>query len=298
MTFNRTEKCHGQYSQHGQPFLIQEFSFQKELILPPDQIKWFFDQTDLTLSSAEVRMERHAVRYLHTGVDFDSTMFFLDRIIGDSLTRKLGMIQGAMYDEIRRGIDEVFGADENEWKDVNVYNCLQDVILPAMSRVFFGLPLGRDLAFLTSFKRFIFAMGVATIVIGQLPRMLKILMVPIFNVPLWFYRAKILRALVPVVSRQMSERDDDQSKVDMDKYDFITQSVRVSAKANSLRYRADPKTLAEWIMLLVTTCHPVKPFSTEGTNFCPGIRRSIFHGNSSIEHCSRRRVLPSGDAGL
>lgn len=224
-----------------------------ELMLPPEHIKWFSDQTDSTLSSAEIRRERHAVRYLHCGVDFGSTMFFLDRIIGDSLTRKLDMIQEPMCDEICRGIDEVLGADENDWKVINVYNSLQDIILPAMSRVFFGLPLGRDLAFLTSFKRYILAMGVATIVIGQLPRILKSLVVPIFNVPLWFYRAKTLRALVPVVKRQMSERDNGQLKTDANQYDLITQSARVSAKANSLRYTADPKTLAEWIMLLVTT---------------------------------------------
>ena len=155
-------------------------------MLPPEYIKWFSDQTDSTLSSAEIRRERHAVRYLHYGVDFDSTMFFLDRIIGDILTRKLDMIQEPMYDEICRGIDEVLGADENNWKVLNIYNSLQDTILPAMSRVLFGLPLGRDLAFLTTFKRYILAMGVATIVIGQLPQILKRLVVPIFNVPLFF----------------------------------------------------------------------------------------------------------------
>lgn len=297
MTFSETNKRGDQHSRYGRSFLIQESSFQKELILPPEHIKWFSDQTDSTLSSAEIRMERHAVRYLHTGVDFDSTMFFLDRIIGDSLTRKLDMVQGAMYDEICRGIDVVFGADDNDWKVVNVYDSLQEIILRAMGRVFFGLPLGRDPTFLTSFKRYILAMGVATIVIGQLPRILKSLVVPIFNVPLWFYRAKILRALVPVVDRQMSERDDDKLKADGDKYDFITQSARVSAKANSLRYKADPKILAEWILLLVTTLTKLIIFNRE-TNVCPGFRRVIFHGNSSVEYCFRHCVLPSGDASL
>lgn len=219
-------------------------------MLPPEHIKWFSDQPDCTLSSAEVRGERHAVRYLHCGVDYDSTMFFLERIIGDSLTRKLGMIQEPMYDEIRRRIDEVLGADEHVWKPVNVYNSLQDIILPAMSRVFFGLPLGGDVAFLTSFKRYNIAMGIATIVVGQLPRMLKSLVVPIFNAPLRFYRAKTLRALVPVVKRQLSERDSELT-ADRNQHDFITQSARISSKAQSLNYTADPKILAESIMLLV-----------------------------------------------
>ena len=80
----------------------------------PEHIKRFSCQTDCTLSSAEVRGERHAIRYLHCGVDYESTMFFLKRIIGDSLTRKLGMIQ------IRRRIDE-----GSEWTCLKARKCLQ-----------------------------------------------------------------------------------------------------------------------------------------------------------------------------
>lgn len=222
-------------------------------MLPPEHIKWFSNQPDSTLSSAEVRKERHAVRYLNIGVEFGSTVFFLERIIGDSLRRKLDMIQGPMYDEIRLGMDEVFGLDETEWRTVNVYNSLQEIILSSMSRVLFGLPLGRDKTFLTSFRRYILAMGIGTIVIGELPRMLKGLIVPIFNVPLWYLRRKTLKALLPVVIRQLSERDDNQAKAGKDQNDFITQSVSVSAKMSNVPDASDPKILAEWIMLLVTS---------------------------------------------
>lgn len=115
-------------------------------MLTSEHIKWLSDQPDSTLSSAEVRRERHAARYLRCGVDFESTIF-LERIIWDSLTRKkLSIIQEPMYDEIRRRIKEVLGAEEHGWKRVDVDNSLQDIILPDMSRVFFGLPLGRDFA--------------------------------------------------------------------------------------------------------------------------------------------------------
>lgn len=163
------------------------------------------------------------------------------------------MIQGPMYDEIRLGMDEVFGLDETEWRTVNVYNSLQEIILSSMSRVLFGLPLGRDKTFLTSFRRYILAMGIGTIVIGELPRMLKGLIVPIFNVPLWYLRRKTLKALLPVVIRQLSERDDNQAKAGKDQNDFITQSVSVSAKMSNVPDASDPKILAEWIMLLVTS---------------------------------------------
>lgn len=51
-------------------------------------------------------------------------MFFLERIIGDSLTRKLGMFQEPMYDEIRRRVDKVLGADG---KRLEARKCLQQL---------------------------------------------------------------------------------------------------------------------------------------------------------------------------
>ncbi|KAL8748837.1 MAG: hypothetical protein Q9184_007061, partial [Pyrenodesmia sp. 2 TL-2023] len=106
-------------------------------MLPPEHIKWFSTQSDSTLSSTEIRKERHAVRYLHIGVEFDATVFFLERFIGESLAKNLDKLQRPMVEEIRENTDKIFGVDEDEWKTLNVYNSMQDIILPTMSRVFF-----------------------------------------------------------------------------------------------------------------------------------------------------------------
>lgn len=194
-----------QFSKHGQPFLVNEPSLEKELMLPPEHIKWFSEQPDSTASSAEIRNERHAVRYLHCGTEYSSTAVFLDRIAGDCLTRKLDKFQEPMYEEMSRYIDEISGMDDSDWRIVNVYNSLQEIIGPAMTRVFFGLELSHDSKFVTSFRRYVTAMGIGTIVIGQLPRIFKALVVPLFNVPLWYYRRKSLNAVVPMVAHQMLE---------------------------------------------------------------------------------------------
>ncbi|CZT52285.1 uncharacterized protein RSE6_13584 [Rhynchosporium secalis] len=203
------------------------------------------------MSSAEIRKERHAVRYLHKGVEFDSTSFFLGRVAGDSLNRKLDMIQSPMYEELSRKIDEVFGVSEDEWKTINVYNSMQEIIVPAMSRVFFGLPLGLDPGFLVIFQRYVLAMGVGTIVIGELPRVLKGLLVPIFNIPLRYYRSKVMRALVPEVESRLKRLGNAADQKDGENgYDFITQSATVSAKMSKTAEIPKSNTLAEWIMLM------------------------------------------------
>lgn len=246
-----TNWLRGQYSRCGRPFLLHEPSLQKEVMLPPEHIKWFSTQPDSTLSSTEIRKERHAVRYLHIGVEFDTTVFFLERFIGESLAKNLDKLQSPMVEEIWENTDKVFGVDEQEWKTLNVYNSMQDIILPTMSRVFFGLPLGRDPKFLATFRRYVLAMGVGTLVIGQLPRVFKGLLVPLFNLPLRYYRGKTMKDLVPMVERQLIETRA-KANIKEEKYDLISQSAKVSAKLSSIRNVADPSMLAEWILLLVT----------------------------------------------
>ncbi|KAL9583468.1 MAG: hypothetical protein Q9212_002682 [Teloschistes hypoglaucus] len=237
------------FSRYGQPFLLNEPSFQKEVILPAEHIKWFSDQPDSILSSAEIHKERHAARYLRIGVDFDTTVFFLERFIKESITKNLDKLQKPLYEEVRRNVDVVFGSDENQWKTLNVYGSLQDVIVPAISRVCFGRALSRDPHFVKLFQRYILAVGVGTIVIGQLPRTFKVLVTPILNIPLRYYRARTMKALIPLLERQLEDIRSGRTKVHDQDYDLISQSARFSMKLDSIRNIADPKALAEWIMI-------------------------------------------------
>ncbi|KAI9155716.1 Cytochrome P466 monooxygenase [Paramyrothecium foliicola] len=199
------------------------------------------------MASRTIREERHAVGYLHVGVEFDSTLFFLERIIRDSLTRNLDAIQAPMCEEIRCGFDQVFDTKnvaDGEWKTINVYDSFQKLLLPVMTRVFFGLSLSRDSSFLKRFENYNLAMGVGTIVIGQLPSLFKSLFVPIFNLPLRYYRQITLNKLVPEVERQLSG-----GNAGSQGESFISQCARVSAKSATLSSAQDPRVLAEWLML-------------------------------------------------
>lgn len=83
-------------------------------MLPPEHIKWFSEQPDSIVLSQGIRNERHAIGYLHCGTEYTSTAFFVDRIAGDSLTRKLDKLQAPMYEEMGRYIDQIFGMDDSD----------------------------------------------------------------------------------------------------------------------------------------------------------------------------------------
>lgn len=158
-----------------------------------------------------------------------------------------------MFEEVERSIDRVFGADEtDEWRTLNLYEAVQDMTFPAMSRVFFGLKLCHDKTLLRSFKLYCATMGLGTVVIGQLPRVLKRVVVPIFNLPLWYYRRKTLSYLTPAMEQWHvgSESSDPKSK-GHDPYDFFQQCVQTSAKLSGSQNGADSATLAEYVMVVV-----------------------------------------------
>lgn len=151
-----------------------------------------------------------------------------------------------MYEEIRLGFDKIFGVDDCEWKTVNVYDSMQQVSLSTMSRAFFGLELSRNENFLTSYSRYILAFGVGTIVVGELPRLFKRLLVPAFNLPLRYYRRRTLSMVVPEVVKELS-----RTSTDRQGDNFIRQCARVSMKPAAKGSREDPQLLAESMMMMV-----------------------------------------------
>lgn len=151
-----------------------------------------------------------------------------------------------MYEEIRLGFDRIFGIDNSQWKTVNVYDSMQQIALSTMSRAFFGSQLTRNEHFLTLYSRYILAMGVGTIVVGELPRLLKRLLVPAFNLPLRYYRRRALGMVVPEVEKELS-----RTVTDGEDDNFIRQCAKVSMRPAAKGSREDPQLLAESIMMMV-----------------------------------------------
>lgn len=151
-----------------------------------------------------------------------------------------------MCEEIRLGFDRIFGIDDTQWKTVNVYDSMQEIALSTMSRAFFGSRLSSSDTFLTFYSRYILAMGVGTIVVGELPRLLKRLLVPAFNLPLRYYRRRTLGLVVPEVEKELS-----RTVADGEGDNFIRQCARVSMKPAAKGSREDPQLLAESIMMMV-----------------------------------------------
>jgi cytochrome P450 len=142
-------------------------TFQPQVMLPQEHIKWFMEQPEALVSHWSARQERHALEYLQIGVDFEDTTNFLTTIIANSLSpKRMGAIQPDMLDEIRKSVDRELGSGDN-WTEFNVQDVMSRLISTVGSRVLFGFPLCRNTKFLHAVDKFILYMGIGTIVIGK-----------------------------------------------------------------------------------------------------------------------------------
>lgn len=232
--------------------MIPDPSFQPQVFLPREQIKWLTEQPDSVLSRWAVRGERNALRYLPIDVDQPSTIAFIDKVIGHCLTRKLDNIQPDVCNGIRESVDANLGIDNDSWHQVNLQATLSKIVDRTVTGAFFGSPLCHDELYLRDLSRYIMFMGVGTLIIGQLPRLLvRPFFASLINIPLRVYKAKVLKVLVPVIEERMQDLEGKTGEQDEPK-DFVTQGIKFILKSKDRTYINNPHYLAEQLLLLVS----------------------------------------------
>ena len=248
-----------QYGKNGQPFVMPDPSLQPQVMLPQEHISWLIRQSDGVLSQSQVRKERNAIAYLSMGVDYKATMALIDKIINPCLQRKLNRVQANVFDEIRASVDDTFGLDENSWHELRLHGSLQTIINRTGTRAFFGLPPCRNHDYLYSLKRFILSMGAGTLIVGQLPLWLvRPLAASVINIPLRYYKAKVLKMLLPIFEERMQQiqRREAGHTLEDEPEDFATQIIKLVANTKDSTYNKGLDYLAEQNVLLVSAFGP------------------------------------------
>ena len=244
-----------QYGKNGQPFVMPDPSLQPQVMLPQEHISWLIRQSDGVMSQGQVRKERNAIAYLSIGVDYKATMALIDKIINPCLQRKLNRVQANVFDEIRASVDDTFGLDGNSWHELKLHESLQTIINRTGSRAFFGLPLCRNHDYLYTLKRFILAMGAGTLIIGQFPLWLaRPLAACVINIPLRYYKAKVLKMLRPVFEERVQsfQRHEAGYTQEDEPGDFATQTIKSIANNKDDTHNRGLDYLAEQHLLLVS----------------------------------------------
>lgn len=244
------------FSLSGIPWILPGTGLQTQVMLPIEHIKWVIDQPDDVLSHGQWHGERLGIKYFLPGFDFSSQMAITEAL-RLHLTRSLGKIQGALMDELRVSVDETFGLDEKEWKEVNLYDALHDVNFQISGRVLFGPALTHNKEFMIQLKRLATWFGAGTVLIGQLiPWQLKRVLGFLYALPTAYYRSTCTRYLWPVfVDRfnNMKRKREDPSFDYSPPEDLITWMYRAAFEMKDEKITS-AKGIVKRFVILVKLC--------------------------------------------
>lgn len=224
-------------------------------MLPQIHIKWLSTQPESVLSSEAVRIERNGINYLPTKCDPKSSLLFIDKIIGQSLSQRLDLIQPDMYDEIRHTVDSTMGMEFASWREIDLSQAMSTIIDETVNRVLFGLSLSRNETYLRILRFFIICMGASTLLIGQLPPwFLRPVAGVLLSIPTLIFKNLSVSYVRPLVKERMQSVNDNKEDQGSSRksHDFVTQSVQ-SVKKFNIAIAGDASTyLAEQLLILVS----------------------------------------------
>lgn len=243
---------YARYGKKGQPFAIPDPSFKPQVMLPQEHVKWINQQSAEVLSLWTVRDMRNALGYMNITVDHKSTINFTEKVIGRCLTRNLDAIQTDVYAEIRTSVDDLFGLDTDSWRELNGHETMNKIADRTGIRAMFGLALCRDQNYMHNLARLNKLMGMATILVGRLPPVVRNIAGNLVSLPIRYYKAKVMRTLEPFIAKQMEDFDRHQREGVRShrSKDFLTQAVATAMTNKDRTVCNDAPYLAEQFILL------------------------------------------------
>ena len=164
------------------------------------------------LSSRAVHDVKFALKYLVAPISHAQETA-VGTALRQDLTRNLGRAQAPVFDALRSSVDQTWGYDEITWKEVSLFETMQDCVHRAVNCVLVGSPLCREKKYLDSLSRFATWLGAGSVIVGQFTPWF---LVPLFGnlvlIPVTIYRRKSLKYLLPAIEDRMryiqkSEKD-------------------------------------------------------------------------------------------
>lgn len=141
-------------------------------MLPVSQARWVCEQPDHVLSQLEVNR-----RFLEADHAFFHPNIVREpihpEVIKRELTHKLNNFAGDIVDELQLCLKEDWGLETEEWREVNLYDTMLDIISRLSMRVLVGKELCQNKEFLQSARNFDRKVALSAAAINLLPGFLK-----------------------------------------------------------------------------------------------------------------------------
>jgi cytochrome P450 len=147
--------------------------------------------------------------------------------------RRIGDLIMDLWDEVGSAIDETWGTDSEEWKEICVFENMMHIIARASNRVFVGLPLCRNGAYLKSMEAFAADVSMAIISMRFIPRILEPFVGRLIGLPGTHHYRQSAALHLPLVKERlanMARKDTDPSFKWDEPNDYLSWHIRLAQK--------------------------------------------------------------------
>lgn len=261
-TLNLKKTLHLHHTQHKNETVrvpILGPGQDKLILLPSSQRKWLIDQPESIASMHEQTTQHFQWNFGTVYPTRDHNKVPI-HIIATKLTREIGNLIPALSEELDLALEKRWGGEENEWKEVCVYETLRPIIGQAINRIFIGESHCRNQEVLDTGVGYAQAIPLAANMLWLIPNPLRRLMAPLVTLPSRWYERKWFKLTLDEVHKRLAARGHRQHgkgletgagehKGEADRNDFLNWLIAYGESQGD-PYLLDPEVLSARILLL------------------------------------------------
>jgi cytochrome P450 len=155
-----------------------------------------------------------------------------------------------VWDEIGCALDDTWGNDTEDWKEVCLFENMMNVIARVSNRVFVGLPLCRDERYLKAMGSFAQDIMTTTILIRFVPKLLTPIFGHLFAIPNHIHHRQAAALNLPIIKERlanMAKKAADPNSPWEEPNDYITWHIHL-AKAENNTDELEPERISRRLL--------------------------------------------------
>ncbi|KAH7310882.1 cytochrome P450 [Stachybotrys elegans] len=160
------------HSKMNSPFIIPSLDRGPVVVVPPQQLKKVYNHPTSVLDVYVTQNDTIQTKYTVADQDIIQNSFQIG-VIRHQMTRNLEHLTPFIAEELKTGFEEWWGTDDEEWRELRIWDSCLKLIAGAANGAFCGPPLCRDSAFLASLRDHAMTMFVGSMIINATPSLLK-----------------------------------------------------------------------------------------------------------------------------
>lgn len=230
------------FGQQGLSYLIPDISGRHEIVIPSEKLRWLTNQSDDVSSVQAAHYDVLQGDYAFTDPYLIQTVYH-EHVVHKNLVRKVDNIIPDIWDEIKESVDESFGTDTTEWKDVPAWDSVMRIIARVSNRMFVGLPLCRNDDFLKNNSAFAMDVITAVAMLPFFPKWTHPIVARLMTIPNHIHYRRTRKYTRPIIEKRLADITSNDPSLEIPE-DYITWHIR-TALAEGKQRELEPDMIAK-----------------------------------------------------